>query len=158
MYKIGLGFDAHRFCEEKKLILGGVEIPHSKGLEGHSDADVLTHAICDAILGSIGKGDIGQHFPDSDPEYKEISSLKLLIKVSEFLNLSGYEIVNIDTVVICEQPKISPFFSEIRKSISLTLKISSDQINIKATTTEKMGFTGRGEGISAKAATLVKII
>lgn len=158
MYRIGLGFDAHKFSEKRKLILGGVEIPHTQGLSGHSDADVLSHAICDAILGSVGENDIGVHFPDSDPLYKNISSLKLLNEVSLLLNSKGYEIVNIDTVVICERPKLSSYFAEIKKSLSKTLKILSDQINIKATTTEKMGFTGREEGISAKAAVLVKII
>lgn len=158
MYRIGIGFDAHRLAEKRKLILGGVVIPHARGLIGHSDADVLTHAICDAILGSIGEGDIGVHFPDSDPAYKDISSLNLLNKVSDLLKTKGYEVVNIDAVVICEQPKISPYFTEIKKSLSQTLNICSDLINMKATTTEKMGFTGREEGISAKAAVLVKII
>lgn len=158
MYKIGLGFDAHRLSKGKKLILGGVEIPHTHGLEGHSDADVLTHAICDAILGSIGQGDIGIHFPDSDPAFKDISSLILLTKVTELLKTKGFAIVNIDSIVICEQPKISPHFLDIKCSLSETLKISSDLVNVKATTTEKMGFAGKMEGISAKAAVLVKII
>lgn len=158
MFRVGIGFDAHRFTSKKKLILGGVEIEGSRGLEGHSDADVLSHSICDAILGAISEGDIGMHFPDTDPGYKDISSIKLLTQVNEILKNKGFKIVNIDTVVVCEKPKISPYFSEIREILSKTLKTNPEVINIKATTTEKMGFTGREEGISAKAVVLVKII
>lgn len=158
MFRVGIGFDAHRFTSKKKLILGGVEIEGSRGLEGHSDADVLSHSICDAILGAISEGDIGMHFPDTDPGYKDISSIKLLTQVNEILKNKGFKIVNIDTVVVCEKPKISPYFSEIREILSKTLNTDPEVINIKATTTEKMGFTGREEGISAKAVVLVKII
>lgn len=158
MFRIGIGFDAHRFTSEKKLVLGGVEIEHSMGLEGHSDADVLSHSICDAILGAMSEGDIGLHFPDTDPAYKDISSVKLLSSVNSLLSKKGFAIVNIDTVVICEKPKISPYFSKMKEALGNVLKINPGNINIKATTTEKMGFTGRGEGISAKAVVLVKII
>ena len=157
MYRIGIGFDAHRFTKNRKLIIGGIHIESSMGLEGHSDADVLCHAICDAALGAAGEGDIGVHFPDSDPSYRDISSTLLLSEVDTLLKKKGFEIVNIDSVLICEKPKISPYFEKIRKNLSELLNLDRDTVNIKATTTEKMGFTGREEGICAKAVVLAKI-
>ena len=155
MYRIGIGYDAHRLVKGKKLILGGVEIPYDYGLDGHSDADVLTHAICDSLLGSIAKGDIGKHFPDDDIKYKDISSLNLLLEVNKLLNDEGCKIVNIDSTIICQEPKLSPYIDDIRKNLSSTLGISLDNIGVKATTTEKMGFVGRNEGIAAKAIALI---
>lgn len=157
MYRIGIGFDAHRFAKDRMLVIGGVQIESSMGLEGHSDADVLCHAICDAALGAAGEGDIGVHFPDNDPSYRDISSTLLLSRVNTLLKKKGFVIVNIDSVVICEKPKISPYFEKIRKNLSGLLDLDPDTVNIKATTTEKMGFTGREEGICAKAVVLVKI-
>ena len=156
MYRIGNGFDAHVFAKDKKLVLGGIEIDYEYGLSGHSDADVLSHAICDALLGAVNVGDLGKHFPDSDIKYKNISSLELLKKASEILSQSLYEIVNIDSTVICEKPKLSKYVNEIQDSISVTLNISSQQISVKATTTDKLGFTGREEGIAAQAVVLIK--
>ncbi|MCL5774416.1 MAG: 2-C-methyl-D-erythritol 2,4-cyclodiphosphate synthase [Firmicutes bacterium] len=154
--KIGLGFDAHAFASGRDLIIGGVKIPCEKGLMGHSDADVLAHSIMDAILGAMGKGDIGLHFPDSDPAYKGISSLKLLARVANLMDNEGFRIKNLDSTVILEKPKISPFYQEMKKNIAENLKIEESQINIKATTTEGMGFTGRGEGIFAQSAVLIE--
>ena len=156
MCKIGIGFDAHRLAKNKKLILGGVEISFDLGLVGHSDADVLTHAICDAILGAIGEGDIGTHFPDSDPKYKGISSLKLLSEILSLSNSKGFQLINIDSVVICERPKIAPYIDGIKKKISDISEIPTDSIGVKATTSDGMGFTGRREGIAAYAVVLLK--
>ena len=156
MYRIGNGFDVHRFGEGSKLILGGVEIPHDKGLIGHSDADVLLHAISDAMLGAAGEKDIGTHFPDTDPRYKDISSIKILRETGKTINLKGYGIVNIDTVIICERPKLAPYIDEMKKIVADTLGIKSEDIGVKATTTEKLGFTGREEGIAATATVLIK--
>ena len=156
MFRIGNGFDVHRFGEGRKLILGGVEIPHDKGLIGHSDADVLLHSISDAILGAAGEKDIGTHFPDTDPRYKDISSIKILNEVGKLINSNGYEIVNIDTVIICERPKLAPYTDEMKKNIADALGIKSEDIGIKATTTEQLGFTGREEGIAATANVLIK--
>lgn len=156
MYRIGIGFDAHKFVENKKLILGGTEINYKYGLSGHSDADVLSHAICDALLGSINCGDLGKHFPDTDNKYKDISSLILLKKASELLIDHGYEIVNIDSSVICEEPRLSKYIDDMKNSISRTLGISDGKVSIKATTTDKMGFTGRKEGIAVQSVVLVK--
>lgn len=156
MFRIGNGFDVHRFGEGRKLILGGVEIPHDKGLIGHSDADVLLHSISDAILGAAGEKDIGTHFPDTDPQYKGISSIKILNEVGKLINSNGYEIVNIDTVIICEHPKLAPYTDEMKKNIADALGIKSEDIGIKATTTEQLGFTGREEGIAATANVLIK--
>ncbi len=156
MYKIGYGFDAHRFSEDQKLIVGGVEIPFELGLAGHSDADVLTHAICDALLGAMGEGDIGSHFPDSDPKYKSISSLVFLEETLSLLKNRGYEIENLDSVIVCEKPKIAPHIEQIKNVLSDVLQISPGLIGIKATTTDQMGFTGRGEGIAAHAVALIK--
>ncbi len=154
--RVGTGFDVHAYASGRKLILGGVEIDHEKGLEGHSDADVLVHAIMDAILGACGLGDIGIHFPDSDMEYRDISSLTLLGEVREKMEAEGFEIENIDTVLILQKPKVSKYFEAMRNNIADILKIDISQINLKATTTEHLGFCGRGEGIAAQAITLLK--
>lgn len=156
MYKIGYGFDAHRFSENRKLIIGGVEIPFELGLSGHSDADVLSHAICDALLGAMGEGDIGSYFPDSDPKYKGISSLVFLEETVSLLKEKGYEIENLDSVIVCEKPKIAPHIEQIKNVLSDVLQISPELVGIKATTTDRMGFTGRGEGIAAHAVVLIK--
>ena len=160
--RIGFGFDAHRFCEQgdsRPLILGGIEIPDSRGLEGHSDADALTHAICDALLGAVGLGDIGKHFPDSDPQWKNARSVDLLAIVYGKIRATNprRKIVNIDATVVAQAPKIAPHEAAIKKSLSIVLQIDAERINIKATTTEKMGFAGRGEGIAACAAVLLSI-
>lgn len=151
MIRVGIGYDVHRLADDRKLVLGGVTIPFEKGLLGHSDADVLTHAICDAILGALGLGDIGRHFPDSDPAYKGISSLKLLVKVIELMQKYQYKIGNVDVIVIAEKPKITPYVERMRTFLAPILQTSIENINIKATTTEGLGFTGRKEGIAAQA-------
>ena len=156
MYRTGIGFDAHRFSGEKKLILGGVEIPFELGLEGHSDADVLTHAICDALLGAIGERDIGSHFPDKDPKYKGISSLVFLKETLDVLSSKGFKVENIDSMVVCEKPKLQPYISQIKKSLVSIIGVPEEFLGIKATTTDGMGFTGRGEGIAAYAVVLVQ--
>ena len=153
--RIGIGYDAHRFVSGRKLILGGVEVPYEKGLEGHSDADVLSHAIADALLGAAGLGDIGKLFPDTDERYKDVSSLLILKKISELLKNNGYIIQNIDTVVVLQNPKIARFYDEMRANISEALGVAVEKVSIKATTTEKMGFEGRGDGVSAQAAVLL---
>jgi 2-C-methyl-D-erythritol 2,4-cyclodiphosphate synthase len=156
--RCGIGFDAHAFGIEKKkrLILGGIEIEYGKGLEGYSDADVLTHAVMDALLGASGLGDIGIHFPDTDMEYKDISSIKLLSRVAVMVRGKGFEIENIDAVIIIQEPKVSEFFESMEKNISAALNIGADRVNIKATTTEHMGFCGRKEGIAAQSVALLK--
>ncbi|HOE62687.1 MAG TPA: 2-C-methyl-D-erythritol 2,4-cyclodiphosphate synthase [Candidatus Sumerlaeota bacterium] len=153
-FRIGQGFDAHRFIKGRSLILGGVEIPFEMGLEGHSDADVLVHAIMDALLGAAGLGDIGRHFPPSDPAYKNIYSLDLLERVSHLLSVNCWNIVNIDSIIICEAPRIAPHMESMRENIRGRLSGLPD-VSIKATTTEKMGFTGRGEGVAALAVALI---
>ena len=150
-YRSGIGFDVHRLAPGRKLILGGIEIPFERGLLGHSDADVLTHAIMDALLGALGEGDIGRHFPDSDPKYKGISSLKLLEEVREIMSGRGACLVHLDALVICQDPKLASFFPQMKKSLSGTLRADESAVNLKATTTEGLGFTGRGEGIAAQA-------
>lgn len=150
-YRVGTGFDVHKFEEERKLILGGVDIPYEKGLAGHSDADVLVHALMDALLGAAAMGDIGRHFPDTDQKYKGISSLKLLEHVGSLLSDEGYSIGNVDVTVIAQAPKIAPHIEAMRDNIAETLKLEKSRINIKGTTTEKLGFTGRKEGIAAEA-------
>jgi len=150
--RVGTGFDVHAFCPGRKLILGGVEIPFDRGLAGHSDADVLIHAIMDALLGAAGCGDIGRHFPDSDEKYKGISSLLLLEEVAGILASKGYEVGNIDATIITEKPKVAPYVEEMIKKTASALGVSEDQLNIKGTTREKLGFTGREEGIAAQAA------
>jgi 2-C-methyl-D-erythritol 2,4-cyclodiphosphate synthase len=156
--RCGIGFDAHAFESKKgkKLILGGVEIKYGKGLEGHSDADVLTHAVMDALLGASGLGDIGIHFPDTDMGYKGIFSIKLLSRVAAMVRDKGFEIENIDAVIIIQEPRVSEFFESMEKKISAALKIGPDRVNIKATTTEHMGFCGRKEGIAAQSVALLK--
>ncbi|MBN2516314.1 MAG: 2-C-methyl-D-erythritol 2,4-cyclodiphosphate synthase [Deltaproteobacteria bacterium] len=149
--KVGVGFDSHRLVEGRSLILGGVEIPNDRGLLGHSDADVLLHTICDAILGALGEGDIGGHFPDTDPAYKNISSMKLLMIVKELASKKGYTVNNIDTTVIMEKPRLKGYVNKMIHNISQVLGIEEGMINIKATTNEGMGFIGRGEGIAAFA-------
>ena len=149
--RTGMGYDVHAFAENRKLILGGVDIPHDRGLLGHSDADVLIHAIMDALLGAAALGDIGKHFPDTDPRYKGISSLLLLGHVSELLRSHGWAIVNIDATVIAQRPKVAPHIPQMKKNMAEVLKISESQINIKGTTTERLGFTGREEGIASQA-------
>lgn len=149
--RIGMGYDVHRLTEGRKLILGGVEIPFEKGLLGHSDADVLLHAIMDALLGAAAMGDIGKHFPDTDPQYKGISSLRLLEHVGALLEEQGYLIENIDATIIAQRPKMRPHIDQMRQNIAEALKIDTDQVNVKATTEEGLGFTGTGEGISSQA-------
>ncbi|MCL0032267.1 2-C-methyl-D-erythritol 4-phosphate cytidylyltransferase [Peptococcaceae bacterium] len=154
-FRIGIGYDVHRLVENSLLILGGVEIPHRLGLEGHSDADVLVHAVMDALLGAAGLGDIGMHFPDTDDKYKGAYSIDLLKKVGEIVFDSGYSVINIDAVIIAQKPRIAPYISQMRSNISRALKISENVVNIKATTTEKLGFVGREEGIVAKSAAML---
>ena len=154
--RIGHGYDVHKLVPDRKLILGGVTIPHETGLLGHSDADVLSHAIADAILGAAGKRDIGYHFPDTDPKFKGISSLLLLSKVMEIIREDGYEIGNIDCTLIAQAPKIAPHIVDMIENIAKALNISAEDINIKATTEEKLGFTGRKEGISAHAVCIIE--
>lgn len=153
--RIGHGYDVHRFAENRKLILGGVEVPWEQGLLGHSDADVLLHAVMDALLGAAALGDIGRHFPDSDPSYEGISSLELLKRVGAMLDEKGFLIENIDATVIAERPKLAPYIDAMRARIAGTLKIPEDAVNVKATTEEGLGFTGRKEGIAAHAVCLI---
>ncbi|SDF85619.1 2-C-methyl-D-erythritol 2,4-cyclodiphosphate synthase [Sporolituus thermophilus DSM 23256] len=155
--RVGIGYDVHRLVAGRNLILGGVEIPYEYGLEGHSDADVLLHAIKDALLGAAALGDIGRHFPDTDPRYKGASSLKLLARVKEILAEKGYEAGNVDATVIAQKPKLAPYIAQMNANIAAVLGIDVDRVNVKATTTEGLGFTGRGEGIAAQAvATVVR--
>ena len=154
--KIGHGYDVHRLVSGRKLILGGVEIPWHLGLDGHSDADVLLHAVTDALLGAAALGDIGKHFPDSDPQYKGISSLLLLKYAWEKIVLMGYQMSNLDVTVIAQKPKLAPYIPDMAQNIAQTLHVSLDQINIKATTEEHLGFTGREEGIAAHAVCILK--
>jgi len=154
--RVGCGYDSHRWAEKRKLILGGVAIPFDLGLIGHSDADALTHAICDALLGAISEGDIGLHFPDSDPQFSGISSLKLLETVQQMVVKKGFVIDYIDSTVIMEKPKLRPYVSEMRSRLADVLKLPSDRINIKAKTNEGMGFIGRQEGVAVFAVAAVK--
>ena len=149
--RIGHGYDVHRLVEGRKLILGGVEIPYEKGLLGHSDADVLVHALMDAMLGAAGLGDIGRHFPDNDDRYKGISSMILLQNVTELLTEAGYIVNNIDVTVVAQRPKLAGFIPQMEQNLAKTLHITVDDVNVKATTTEKLGFEGEGLGISAYA-------
>lgn len=149
--RVGTGFDVHRLVEDRQLILGGVNIPYEKGLLGHSDADVMIHALMDAMLGAAGLGDIGRHFPDIDPKYKGISSMKLLASVKGKLEEAGYRLANADVTIIAQKPKLAPYIEEMEANIARTLQIEQGAVNVKATTTEKLGFTGRGEGIAAEA-------
>jgi 2-C-methyl-D-erythritol 2,4-cyclodiphosphate synthase len=156
--RIGMGYDVHRLSAGRKLIMGGVDIPYEKGLLGHSDADVLVHAIMDALLGAAALGDIGSHFPDTDPAYEGISSIRLLEHVGKLLSDHGYKIGNIDATIIAQKPKMRPHIDQMRDNISNALKIRPDQVGVKATTEEGLGFTGSGEGISAHAVCLLEQI
>lgn len=151
-----MGYDVHRLTADRKLILGGVEIPYEKGLLGHSDADVLVHAVMDALLGAAALGDIGKHFPDTDPQYKGISSIRLLEYVGALLDENGYVIENIDATIIAQRPKMRPYIEQMRANIAGALRIETDQVNVKATTEEGLGFTGTGEGISSQAICVVE--
>lgn len=153
--RIGQGYDAHRFEKGKALVLGGVGIPHDEGLQAHSDGDVLIHALCDALLGAAGLGDIGHHFPDSDQAYADIDSRILLRQVVERLHAAGWRIGNIDLTAVAQRPKLAPHIDNMRETLATDLKVDQQQVNIKATTTEGMGFTGRGEGIAAHAVVLL---
>ena len=155
MIRIGTGYDVHRLAEGLPLWLGGVQVPHTHGLVGHSDADVLLHAICDALLGAAAMGDIGKHFPDTDPQYKGISSLKLLAHVGNLLKANGFTVGNIDSTVVAQRPKLAPYIPQMRQNIADTLGIGMDMVSVKATTTEHLGFEGREEGISAQAVALI---
>ena len=155
LIRVGNGYDVHRLVEGRKLILGGVDVPHSMGLDGHSDADALVHALCDALLGALGAGDIGNYFPNTDPKWKGISSLHLLKEVMRMCREKGFELVNADSMIVAQKPKLAPYISEMKKNIASILDVETDQINIKATTTEKLGFAGREEGISAYAVALL---
>lgn len=154
--RVGFGYDVHRLTEDRKLIIGGVEIPFEKGLLGHSDADVLLHAVMDALLGAAALGDIGKHFPDTDPQYKGISSIQLLKHVGQLLDENGYIIENIDGTIIAQRPKMRPYIDQMRENIAESLHIEVNQVNVKATTEEGLGFTGTGEGISAQAVCLIE--
>ena len=147
--RVGIGYDVHKLVEKRKLIIGGVEIPHDKGLLGHSDADVLIHAIMDSILGALGLGDIGKHFPDTDEKYKDISSMVLLEEVCNIMSANGYKIGNIDSIIVAQSPKIAPYIDTMKENIARVLNVSIDNINIKATTTEELGFEGNKKGMSA---------
>jgi 2-C-methyl-D-erythritol 2,4-cyclodiphosphate synthase len=154
-FRIGQGFDVHAFANGRKLILGGIEIPYESGLAGHSDADVLVHALCDALLGAAGLGDIGQHYPDNDARYAGIDSMKLLADVVVKLKAQGWNVGNVDMTVIAQAPRLAPFIPKMRQRIAEVLGIASEHINVKATTTEHLGFTGRREGIAAQAVALI---
>ena len=153
--RIGHGYDVHKFADGRKLILGGVDIPYTQGLLGHSDADVLLHAICDALLGAAAFGDIGKHFPDSDPQYKNIDSMKLLSQTAELLSRNGYKIVNIDSTVLAQAPKLAPYILEMRHNIADCVGINVGFVSVKATTEEGLGFTGQKLGIAAHAICLI---
>ncbi|MCK4857797.1 MAG: 2-C-methyl-D-erythritol 2,4-cyclodiphosphate synthase [candidate division Zixibacteria bacterium] len=156
MQRVGFGFDVHPFGEGRRLILGGEQIDHPLGLVGHSDADVLTHALCDALLGAAALGDIGQHFPPDDPQYKDISSLRLLEQVVRLLQHHHWRLVNADLTLVLEKPRIAPYSDKIRANLATAMQTSVDVISLKATTTEGLGFTGQGEGIAAMAVVLVE--
>ena len=155
-YRIGTGIDFHQLVEGRELWIGGIRIPHHKGALGHSDADVLLHAICDALLGALALGDIGIHFPNTDPAFKDIDSKKLLSHTYSLIQKEGYEVVNVDSTLCLEKPKISPHLTAMRETISAILQIEPSAVSIKATTTEKMGFAGREEGLMAQATALLK--
>jgi 2-C-methyl-D-erythritol 2,4-cyclodiphosphate synthase len=156
MFRTGIGFDAHALEDGLPLVIGGVNIPHLKGLQGHSDADVLVHAVMDAILGSMALGDIGEHFPDTKDEFKGADSLELLSRVQKMIEENGYCCENLDSIIIAEKPKLKSYIGEMRENLASVLKMNVDQLSIKATTTEHMGFTGREEGIAAQAIVLLK--
>lgn len=156
MLRIGQGYDVHRLVEGRKLIIGGVEIPHEKGLLGHSDADVLLHAISDALLGAAAMGDIGRHFPDTDEKYKNADSLLLLKEVKNIISQKGYSVVNIDATIIAQKPKMAPFVDRMRENISFALSVEKECVSVKATTEEGLGFTGTEQGIAAWAICLIE--
>jgi 2-C-methyl-D-erythritol 2,4-cyclodiphosphate synthase len=156
MFRIGQGFDVHQLVEGRPLIIGGVRIPYEKGLLGHSDADVLLHAVADACLGAIGAGDIGKHFPDTDDRYKDADSALLLKQVWELVKQQGYELANLDCTIIAQKPKMAPHIEQMKENIANLLEGELSQVNVKATTTEKLGFTGREEGIAAQAVVLLQ--
>ena len=153
--RVGIGYDFHKLVEGRKLVLGGVKIPHSKGLAGHSDGDVLTHALCDAILGAAGLGDLGLHFPDTDPKWKDAVSLDLLAAVVKLIGGKGLRVAQVDTVVIAQAPKLAPYFNEIRETLGRILGLAPELVNVKAKTTEGLEATGRGEAIAAHAVALL---
>ena len=153
--RVGFGYDVHRLKKGRELILGGVNIPYKKGLDGHSDADVMVHAVMDALLGAAALGDIGKHFPDTDDKYKGINSLKLLEKVADLVRESGFKIENVDVTLVAQKPKIAPYIEEMRKNIKDALKISLDMVSVKATTTEKLGFEGKEKGMSSYSVCLI---
>lgn len=153
--RIGQGFDAHALKAGRKLVIGGVTIPHERGLDGHSDADVLLHAICDALIGAVALGDIGRHFPDSDARYKGVDSRQLLREASAMVTNRGWHVVNVDSTIIAQQPRMAPYVAAMVANIAADLRISTDDVNVKAKTTEKLGFTGREEGIAAEAIVLI---
>lgn len=156
--RVGIGYDVHRFGEKRKLVLGGVRIRHPRGLIGHSDADVLLHALCDALLGAASLGDIGEHFPNTSPAYRNISSLVLLRRVGRILRKNGFQIVHLDSTLLLQEPKILRYVPRMRRNVALALHVKSHQVSVKATTNEELGFIGRGEGCAALAiATLVKV-
>ncbi|MBH9968090.1 2-C-methyl-D-erythritol 2,4-cyclodiphosphate synthase [[Bacillus] enclensis] len=156
MFRIGQGFDVHQLTEGRPLIMGGITIPYEKGLLGHSDADVLLHAVADACLGAVAAGDIGKHFPDTDPEFKDADSAKLLQHVWMLVKDEGYELGNIDCTIIAQKPKMAPYIDQMRERIAELLEADTNQVNVKATTSEKLGFTGRGEGIAAQTTVLIQ--
>jgi len=156
MFRIGQGFDVHQLTEGRPLIIGGITIPYELGLLGHSDADVLLHTVSDACLGAIGEGDIGKHFPDTDPNFKDADSAKLMEHVWQLVKDKGYELVNADCTIIAQMPKMAPYIEQMRVRIAELLEATPEQINVKATTTEKLGFTGRGEGIASQAVVLLR--
>lgn len=156
MMRIGCGYDVHPLVSERKLILGGVDVPYHLGLKGHSDADVLVHAVCDSLLGAVGEGDIGRHFPDSDPAFRGISSLKLLGHCMNLVRARGYEVGNLDATVIAQRPKLAPYIRDMINHIAQACSCDQERVNIKATTTEELGFEGRGEGIAAQAVVLLQ--
>ena len=155
MMRVGQGFDVHEFAENRPLIIGGIEIPYERGLIGHSDADVLLHTITDAALGAIGEGDIGKHFPDTDPDFKDADSAKLLEHIWKLVDARGYKLGNIDCTIIAQKPKMAPYIETIRARVAELLQADASQVNVKATTTEKLGFTGREEGIASMATILL---
>ena len=154
--RIGQGFDAHKLVEGRRLIIGGVTIPHPRGLDGHSDADVLLHAICDALIGAAALGDIGKHFPDSDPQYKGVDSRKLLRETAALLKKNGWRVANLDATIIAQEPRMAPHIAAMVANIAADIGVASRDVNVKAKTTEKLGFTGRGEGIAAEAVVLIE--
>ncbi|MBF0586470.1 2-C-methyl-D-erythritol 2,4-cyclodiphosphate synthase [Prosthecochloris sp. N3] len=156
MMRAGIGIDVHQFVDNRKLIVGGVEIPHHKGLKGHSDADVLLHAISDALLGAAALGDIGKHFPDTSPEFKDIDSQILLRHVGKLIDTEGYRIVNIDSMLLMERPKIAPYITDMRRNIAACLDIDTSLVSVKATTNEKLGYIGREEGAAAHAICMIE--